>query len=160
MKYQMRKGKRQMPAEDVLAVINRCDVCRIGLFDGEFPYIVPMNFGFETAEDKLVLYFHCAVEGRKLDILRKNPKVCFEMDTAHELTIGPMPCDYSMNYECVMGEGTIAIVEDRAEKLHALERLALHYGKQGPYEWREEVLAITCVLRLTADFVSGKRLRR
>lgn len=160
MKYKMRKEKRQISPKEVLQVIDKCNVCRIGLFDGEFPYIVPLNFGFEITDSQLWLYFHSAVEGRKLDILKKNPNVCFEMDTSHELTTGPMPCDYSMNYDCVMGEGVIEFAETRDEKLHALSKLLEHYGRKGPYEWREEVLAITCVLRLRVSSVSGKRLNR
>lgn len=160
MKYRMRKEKRQISPKEVLQVIDKCDVCRIGLYDGESPYIVPMNFGFESIDGQLWLYFHSAVEGRKLDILKKNPNVCFEMDTSHKLTTGPMPCDYSMNYECVMGEGELEIVKNRNDKLHALSMLLKHYGKTGPHEWREEVLAITCVLRLRVNFISGKRVNR
>lgn len=160
MKYPMRKAKRQVCFEEILEIIGRCDVCRIGLFDGAFPYIVPMNFGFEVKDGSLMFYFHCATEGRKLEILKRNDNVCFELDTSHELRTGPLPCNYSMNYECVMGEGRLKILEGRSERQYALARLVTHYGKTGPLEWSEKALASTCVLCLTVSSVSGKRLKK
>ena len=48
--------------------------------DGGVPYIVPLNYGYEYADGELTFYFHSAKEGRKLEILKKNPTVCLELD--------------------------------------------------------------------------------
>ena len=81
----MRRSDREIKDfDEIIEVINKCDVCRLAINDGDYPYIVPMNFGFNIEDGKVVLYFHCASEGKKLELLRKNNKVAFEMDCGHE----------------------------------------------------------------------------
>mgnify|MGYP000681818771 CR=1 FL=1 len=58
--------------DEIIEVINKCDVCRLAINDGDYPYIVPMNFGLNIEDGKVVLYFHCASEGKKLELLKKN----------------------------------------------------------------------------------------
>ncbi len=158
MKHQMRKINRAVTGKDEISqIIEKCNVCRIGLFDGEYPYIVPMNFGFSD-EDGLIFYFHCASEGRKLDILRSNPKVCFELDCAHQLIVGEKPCDYTMHYESIMGEGEISVVADKSERILGMNLIMQHYGKVDELHYNEEIFCRTAILKLTASSVIGKRL--
>lgn len=104
----MRRKERQVtnPAE-IRAVIDRCKVLRLGLNAAGAPYIVPMNFGWEMTDGLPVFYLHCANEGRKIDLLRADPRVGFEMDGAHGLREGQTPCAYSYFYESVVGSGEI-----------------------------------------------------
>ena len=65
---------------DIESIISCSDVCRIAFADNDIPYIVTMNFGYTGGENPC-LYFHCAPEGRKIELIGKNNYVCFEMDT-------------------------------------------------------------------------------
>ncbi len=123
----MRRNDRQVTEwETIHSVIQKCKVCRLAIVAPESPYIVPMNFGYSYQEDVLTLYFHCADEGRKLDLIRKNPRVGFEMDCDHNLIPGETACSYGYRFSSIVGTGTVSIVEDVREKQNALSLLMQH----------------------------------
>jgi len=94
----MRRNDRAVDSlTEITSILEDCQVCRLAMCDEDMPYIVPLNFGYTLTDGVLTLYFHCAPEGRKVDILRRNPRVCFEMDIPRELTTGDIACAYSMN---------------------------------------------------------------
>ena len=64
-----RKDREITRIEDILSIVDRAKVLRLGLFDDNFPYIVPLHFGYEYAEGKLIFYMHSAKEGHKLDLM-------------------------------------------------------------------------------------------
>ena len=99
---------------------------------------------------------HCANEGRKIDLLRADPRVGFEMDGAHGLREGQTPCAYSYFYESVVGSGEITFLKDAAEKARALERILLHQAGRKISVSPEQGEAVT-VLRLRPDALSCKR---
>ena len=152
----------------IIAVLEESDVCRIGMYaDGEV-YIVPMNFGYELSDaGMLTLYFHCAGEGRKLDMIAKNPEVCFEMDTGHFLVRdesgnavngkGSDACSYLMHYSSIIGNGRIEIITDHEDKISALTQLMKHYSDEDSFEFNEKTLARTTVLRLTSTSFTAKK---
>lgn len=155
----MRKSNREIKNIDELkAILDGCDVCRLGLCDHGQPYIVPLNFGYSWPDSGLVLYFHCAAEGRKLDILRQNNRVCLELDWRHELKTAGQACQFSMHFESLIGEGEIAILTDDQEKIAGLDRIMAHYHPGGAWTYDQEILAKTCVLRLQVSSLTGKRL--
>ncbi|MDR0875797.1 MAG: pyridoxamine 5'-phosphate oxidase family protein [Clostridiales Family XIII bacterium] len=179
----MRKANREITDRgELAAVLENCDVCRIGLLpDGvSCPYIVPMNFGYEfggdvdgensddngddNGDDKdsggLTLYFHCAREGRKLDIIAQNPNVCFEMDCAHELKPGDAPCAYSMNFESIIGSGRISVCTEQEERLHGLTQIMRKYSTENEFRFSEKALDLTVILKLTVSEFTGKRLKK
>jgi nitroimidazol reductase NimA-like FMN-containing flavoprotein (pyridoxamine 5'-phosphate oxidase superfamily) len=183
----MRKANREITnRSELAAVLEKCDVCRLGLLPTGvlYPYIVPMNFGYEfctgsdagdggrgTAGDGggggcangdggLTLYFHCAREGRKLDIMAQNPNVCFEMDCAHELRRGDAPCDYSMNFESIIGSGRISVCTEREERLHGLTQIMRKYSPEKEFHFSEKALERTVVLKLSVSEFTGKRLKK
>lgn len=85
----MRRADREVTDVDgMIDIIDHCKVCHIALMDGEWPYIVAMNFAYSYENDQLVIYLHSAKEGKKLDLLRKDDHVCFEMDYDHEMIPG------------------------------------------------------------------------
>ena len=96
----MRREEREIRDQtDVLAVMKEALVCRLGFSDDGMPYVVPMNFGLREN----CIYLHCAREGRKLDIIRKNDQVCFEMDLLREIKQGPKACGWGARYKSVIG---------------------------------------------------------
>ncbi|MCI8796429.1 MAG: pyridoxamine 5'-phosphate oxidase family protein [Dorea sp.] len=130
----MRRDDREVKnMEEIQEILDTCKVCRLGMADGSRIYIVPMNFGYEFEGDSLILYFHGAGEGRKLELIRKNPEVGIEMDCRHELAEGRVPCQYSYYYGSVIGDGKAEIVEEPEEKLKALGVIMKHQtGKDFP----------------------------
>ena len=82
----MRRQDRAVTApEKVRAVIDACEVCRLGLQDGRGVYVVPVNFGHTVEGGRHVFYFHGAAEGRKVDLVRRNGWAGFELDTGYRL---------------------------------------------------------------------------
>jgi nitroimidazol reductase NimA-like FMN-containing flavoprotein (pyridoxamine 5'-phosphate oxidase superfamily) len=140
-----------------LEIIGGCKVCRLGMIDGDEPYIVPLNFGYEYTGGVLSLYFHSAGEGRKIDILRKNRRVCFEMDGDHRLIEGDTACAYGLSYGSVIGLGLIEFIEERAEKVRALNLLMRHQtGEDRDFSYEDAQLDRVAVYRLRAESFTGK----
>jgi uncharacterized protein len=148
----MRRKDKEITGREALDdIINRSQVCRLGLCDGGTPYIVPMSFGYDGKS----LYFHGAAEGRKIEVLRKNGKVCFELDIDTEVVRGDSPCNFSMRYRCVMGEGRASFVEDPEEKKRGLEVIMKQYGDEGSLP--EGALDKIAVIRVDIEGMSGKK---
>jgi nitroimidazol reductase NimA-like FMN-containing flavoprotein (pyridoxamine 5'-phosphate oxidase superfamily) len=100
----------------VLEILRECDCCRVALNDGGWPYIVPLSYGFEFDGGALRLYFHCAKQGKKLELMARDGRAAFELDCGHALERGEAACDYSYFYSSVMGRGTLSAVSDPAER--------------------------------------------
>lgn len=130
----MRRNDREVKnMEKIQEILDTCKICRLGMADNNEVYIVPMNFGYEFEGENLILYFHGAREGRKLELIRKNSVVGIEMDCGHELVEGSAACQYSYYYGSVIGGGEAEIVEEPAEKVKALEVIMRHQtGKDFP----------------------------
>jgi nitroimidazol reductase NimA-like FMN-containing flavoprotein (pyridoxamine 5'-phosphate oxidase superfamily) len=153
----MRKTEKEVTdIQDIESIITRSDVCRIAFADGNIPYIVTMNFGYSGGEDNC-LWFHCASEGRKLEIIKKNNYVCFEMDTDHEIKEGPQACDFGMNYSSIIGYGYISIVYNNEEKINGLNKIMFHYTGKDEYIYKPHSLGRVTLLRLDIKEMSGKR---
>lgn len=124
---QMRRTDREVTdTEEIQQIFDDCKVCRIGLMDEDGPYIVPMNYGYIREEGKMVLYFHGAKEGKKIDLIRKNPQVGIEIDYRHELIEGNTACQYSYLFASIIGKGTASIIDNPKEKLKALNVIMKH----------------------------------
>lgn len=153
----MRKKEREITGlDEIESVINRCNVCRFALSNDDMPYIVAMNFGYRRGE-KMELFFHCANEGRKLDMIRKNNNVCFEMDTDHKIYESETACDFGMNYTSVVGFGKIYIITDEPGKKEGLNVIMKHYSGRDASEYKETSLTRTTILRLEISSLSGKK---
>ena len=137
-------------------IVAACTCCRLGLCDGERAYIVPLNFGFEERDGNYTLYFHGASEGRKIDLIRRTGWASFEMDTGHELIRGPMACNHSARYRCVMGGGPVRLLEDREEKREGLRTVMTHAAGEGPWTFDEAALDKTQVIRLDVEELTCK----
>jgi nitroimidazol reductase NimA-like FMN-containing flavoprotein (pyridoxamine 5'-phosphate oxidase superfamily) len=153
----MRRKDRQITGRDEIEeIIKSSDVCRIALTDDNIPYIVTMNFGYMGGE-KPCFYFHSAKEGRKIDMIRKNGYVCFELDTGHELYSGDKGCDWGMRFSSVVGYGNISIVDDLTEKISGLDCIMAHYADTGSFIYEKNIFDRTTVIRLDIEEMTGKR---
>lgn len=153
----MRRKDKQVTGAAIREIIDRCKVARLAMIDGDRPYLVPMNFGYFMQNGVLTLFFHCAHEGRKIDILRANNKVFFEMDCDHELVDAPAACRYSFAYASVMGEGTVQFVESEAEKFAAFEMIMLHQTGRAGFSFEASELQAVTVLKLVSTDYTAKQ---
>ncbi|MCX7615730.1 MAG: pyridoxamine 5'-phosphate oxidase family protein [Clostridiales bacterium] len=156
----MRKKNREITDKnELISIIKKCDACRIAFFDQDFPYILPFNFGVKFENDQMELYFHCAKEGKKLDLIRANNRVGFEMDCSHRLITGEKACQFTMEYESIVGNGIITFLEGE-EKLNGLIQLMKQYSSKEDFEFDDEILDIVVVFKLTVQNITGKRLKK
>lgn len=152
----MRRKEREITGiNEIEAIISKADTCRIALTENNVPYIVAMNFGYSGENKKL--YFHCAPEGRKIDMIMKNNYACFQMDTNHRIKEGKEACDFSMSYNSVVGWGNISIIRDEKGKKEGLNSIMQHYTKRTGFEFNPEVLKRTTILQLNIISMTGKK---
>lgn len=153
----MRRGEREVrDRQRLLEVLESCDCLRLAMADVDAPYIVPVNFGWEEREGQLWLYFHGAREGRKAELLGRNPHVGFEADCSYELVEGAVACRYSYRYASVIGVGTVHFAESDDEKRRGLSRIMAHYAPGRVFEFPEAALARVAVGCLCVERISCK----
>ncbi len=153
----MRRHDREITDLDaIIEVMKKCDVCRLALNDaGGYPYILPLNFGMTADDGKIELYFHGANEGTKYGLIAKDNRASFEMDCAHRLVLDEETKNCTMEYESVIGQGTIEILSDE-QKPDALKILMSHYRAED-FKFNKAIMPQTTVFKLTVSSVTGKR---
>lgn len=151
-----RKDREITDLSKIIEIIDRCDCCRLGLVDNGSAYIIPMNFGYEVSDDTITLYFHCASEGRKMDLIPQQSMVAFEMDTQHALVTGDIGCRFSYLYQSVMGTGTITILHVKEEKAYSLNKILEHYTGNPQSDLDDKAMDVTTVLKLSVKSLSCK----
>jgi nitroimidazol reductase NimA-like FMN-containing flavoprotein (pyridoxamine 5'-phosphate oxidase superfamily) len=150
----MRRADREItdPAQ-VTALLTRERVLYLAMCDDGVPYVLPLSYGYDG--DK-ALYLHSAPAGRKVEVLRRHPRVCFAIAPDQELTKGEVSCGWGLKYRSVVGEGIVHFVEDEAEKRGGLDVLMRQHGGTGG-DYKPENLAQTTLLRIEIISLSGKQ---
>ena len=152
----MTRRERQITDEtQIMDILDKGKVLHLGLAVDNEPYVVPMNYGYTKENGKLVIYLHSAVRGKKLDMIRTNPRVFFEIDCDLLPFESELPCQYGMSYSSVMGKGTARIVEDVEEKKQAMSILMkTQTGKDFTFE--DRLVSIVAVIRIDVDAYTAK----
>lgn len=152
-----RKDREVTDLQQIERIIAGSKVCHVAMADQGMPYLVPMNFGYEMKGRELTLYFHCAKEGRKLDILKKNDNVCFELCIEGEpVYVKETPCYSGFYYQSVIGNGKMEIVSDLREKCKGLS-LLLKQAAGAEAAFEKEQADTVCVLKIVSRDFTGKR---
>ena len=154
----MTKRELQITDENqIRAILDTAKVLHLGLCVDNEPYVVPMNYGYAMENGELKLYLHCATRGKKLDMIRVNPKVFFELDCDWVPFEGEKPCQYGLAYSSVMGRGTAVIVEDVEEKIRAMKFL-MKTQTSKDFEFNEKLVSIVTVIRIdVAEYTAKHR---
>ena len=147
-----RKDKAVSDASGIHAIIGQATVCRLGMVDGDRPYIVPLSFGYQDN----TLYFHGALKGRKIDLLKENPNVCFEFDIAGEALKDVDACNWSMKFQSVIGFGKASFVDGLEQKRQALGIIMAQYS-DNPFEFPENKVNATAVIKVDIEKMTGKQ---
>ena len=158
MSSMIRKDREITDIGEILEVIEKCTVMRLGFCDDGEVYIVPMNFGYTYENNELVFYLHGAVRGRKYDIIKKNPRVGFELECDVVPYGGDLPCQYGMEFASVIGNGVAELIEDPKEKINGIKILMQHQAGRD-FEFTERLVSAINVFKVTATSFTGKRRR-
>jgi len=153
-----RKNREIKDSAELREIVERCDSCRIAMNAGVFPYIVALNYGYEfDEEERLTLYFHCAREGRKLDLLDADPHVGFEMDCDHVFRHLDRGMHCTMDYRSIIGTGIVDRITDRAEMQKAVDLMLQHHGSPPGFEVNDAAASAAVFLKLTVLSMTGKK---
>ena len=149
----MRKKEKEITqSSEIEAVIRKSLVCRLGMSDNDFPYIVPVCFGYQDN----TIYIHGSLKGRKNDILKKNQNICFEFDINTEVVEAEDACKWDMKYQSVIGFGKAPFLHDPDQKRNALNIIMNQYGgKSGQYP--EKIISKTSVIKIEIESMTGKQ---
>ena len=149
----MRRKEKEITDRTVIeSIILRSAVCHLALSENSRPYIVPLCFGYRDN----ALYFHSARNGKKLEILKKNNKVCFEFDIDHEIVQAKDPCKWGMKYRSVIGYGKASVIDDPESKRSGLNSIVQHYAGSS-LTYAEAILKDTVLIRVEIESMRGKK---
>jgi len=147
-----RKDKEIKDNKEIESNIGKSNVCRIALCENNSPYIVPVCFGYMEN----CLYFHSANEGKKIEIIKKNNKICFEFDIYSGLLNSENPCDRDINYLSVIGFGKASFIHGFDEKIKALNIIIEHYSGSS-YEFQKKSIDTVTIIKVEIESISGKK---
>ena len=152
----MRQSKKEIRDKAIiLALLNTCHVGRLGTVASDgYPMVKPLNFVHHGGK----IYFHTAREGEKIDDIRRDNRVCFEVDLPIALVKSTgSPCASEYLYRSVIIKGRAYVIEEPGERLAALKKLMEKYQPEGGYgDFPAEKLMITGVVRIDIEEMSGK----
>ncbi len=148
-----RSDKEITDYQEIAAILEKAAVCRIALSDDDCPYIVPVNFVVRNN----CLYFHSSSEGGKIDILRKNNRVCFEIDIDIEIVSGEVSCAWGTRYRSVIGFGRAFFLKETTEKQQALNYLMEKYAGLKDFSYKIEALEKVAVFSVSIEKITGKK---
>lgn len=156
-----RQDRRVTDIEEIKGILNSTRIIHLGMMDGDYPYVVPLHFGFEFIEEVLYIYVHGHHEGKKFDLIKANPHVFIEIDGSDEALVsgGNIPCAYSSVYSSVMGQGEATYLENIDEKAHGLQVLMNHQTNR-EFTFTEAMVNSVGVVQIKVLNYSAKRRRQ
>lgn len=150
-----RRERQIFDIDKILEILDKSKVIHIGMVDGDEPYVVPMNYGYTYENEKLTIWLHGATTGRKLDIIRKNPKVFFEMECDLVPFEGDVACKYGLSYSSLMGKGNATIIEDSEEKQKALS-LLMKTQVGMDFEFNDKLASVVGIIKIEVSEFTAK----
>ena len=155
MQGMTRREFRITDEAQILQILDTAKILNLGLAVDNEPYVVPMNYGYTMEDGKLTVYLHSALQGKKLDMLRQNPRVFFELNCDLTPFEGKLPCQYGLSYSSLMARGTATIVEDVEEKQKALT-LLMKTQTEKDFQFTEKLVSIVAVIRIDVSEYTAK----
>ena len=151
-----RKDKEITAKNEIEDILSNTMLGRLGTCANGIPYITPMNFTYDKESSKI--YLHCANEGRKIENIRANQNVCFEVEEVTNVLVKQPTCASSVAYRTVILFGNIKILSDPHTKNGALQKLVDKYAPQNPKApFTDAMLNKTNVLEIEIKEMTAKR---
>jgi len=149
----MRRSDKEVTDKKAIEdIILRSNVCKLAMCAENMPYIVPLCFGFKNS----TLYFHSAPKGKKIEILKKNPNVCFEFEILTQVVKSEQACKWGMKYRSVIGFGKAGFIADGDLKRQAFDIIMNQYA-DGPFIYEEASLKSTVIIKVDIYSMTGKQ---
>ncbi|MBE0649749.1 MAG: pyridoxamine 5'-phosphate oxidase family protein [Bacteroidales bacterium] len=148
-----RKDKEITDKKIIEEILSKSEICRIAMVDNGQPYLIPVNYGYSDN----AIYIHSASKGRKIEVLKQNNRVCFEMDYGHEVLKDALACNWTAKYRSLIGFGTVDILTDEEEKLFGLDQIMAHYGGPENNIYKKQNVNNIVILRINIEEVSMKQ---
>ena len=150
----MRKANQEITDKAIIEeILQNSKICRIGISDNRFPYVLPFNYGYKDNQ----IYIHCALTGKKIDLLKENANVCFEIEQTAEIVKNDRACKWASTYRSIVGYGKIEILDDYSQKQKGLEIIMAHNGSPDLIEFEPKQVDSVLILKLTIDSLTGKQ---
>ena len=154
-----RKDREVTDCNEIKNILNQCKTAHVAMIDKGMPYVVPLSYGYELENEQLTLYFHSAKEGRKIDILKENNQVCFDISCEGEPLFAETPCNSGYYFSSIIGNGQVEFIENVEEKCKALR--VMFYQQSGQEVlFTEEQAGTVCVFKIVSKDFTGKQKRR
>lgn len=150
-----RREREITDLEQIIKILEKENIIHIGLVDGDEPYVVPMNYGFTMEDGKLTLYLHGATEGKKINLMRANPKVFFSIESDITAFSGNVACQYGTSYSSIMGKGTAKILDDVEEKKSGLS-IFMKSQTGLDFEFNDRMVSAVAVIRIDVSDYTAK----
>ena len=150
-----RKEREVVDFSEMLDILSRCQTIRMGMKGSDFPYVVPISFGFEVVNGQIIIYAHGAPKGLKNEYLSADNRVCVEADIFHVIEKTEM--GITTRYESIIGFGRYETVTSQEEKINGLKLMTERYGfSDYPLE-RCRGLENANVFKIVLEKITGKR---
>ena len=151
----MRRKDREVTDPGIIAeLLGSAEVCRIAMVDNGEPYVIPLNYGYcDNA-----LYIHSAAAGRKIQILKRNSRVCFEIESPISIVRDAEACRWGTRARSLIGYGNVEIVTDREQKKQGLDIIMRQHGKKDPNLYAGKQLDSVVILKVVIESVTCKQL--
>ena len=150
-----RRERQIFDIDKILEILDKSKVVHLGMVDGDEPYVVPMNYGYTYENEMLTIWLHGATTGRKLDVIKKNPKVFFEMECDLIPFEGDVACKYGLSYSSLMGKGIATIIEDSEEKQKALS-LLMKTQVNKDFQFNEKLASVVGIIKIEVSEFTAK----
>jgi nitroimidazol reductase NimA-like FMN-containing flavoprotein (pyridoxamine 5'-phosphate oxidase superfamily) len=150
----MRRAEKEIVDKSVIdKILTEAEIIRLAMVDEGNPYLVAMNYAYADG----FIYMHSAKEGRKIDILKQNNKVAFQVDTGVELVLEEEACSCGTKYLSVFGTGKAIFIEDKVEKIKALDAIMSKHTGKTVFEYTEKMLEKTLIIKVKIEAMTGKK---
>jgi nitroimidazol reductase NimA-like FMN-containing flavoprotein (pyridoxamine 5'-phosphate oxidase superfamily) len=150
----MRKTNQEIKDKTIIEdILSTSEICRIAMIDDGLPYLLPFNYGYREN----CIYIHSALEGKKIDALKKNDKVCFEIEQFEGIVKHLKACKWSTTYRSIVGYGKVEIIRDLEEKTRCLEIIMTQHGATGKQEFEAGQVNHMVILKLSITSMTAKQ---
>lgn len=155
----MRREKQMLSLEECVSILEKATSGVLALSgDDGYPYAVPLSYVYEKSEsDYGKIYFHCAVEGHKIDAVKNCGKASFCVVAQDDV----IPLEYSTRYKSVIAFGHVRIIEDDTEKRRTIEMLGKRYAPNDSEKNRngeiEKYWSSLCMIEMRIKYMTGKQ---
>jgi nitroimidazol reductase NimA-like FMN-containing flavoprotein (pyridoxamine 5'-phosphate oxidase superfamily) len=147
-----RKDREITDRAEIDAILRSAKVMHVALADNDIPFLVPVFFGYDGTS----LYFHSAPTGTKMEILKRNSRVCFEVSLDQGVIESEKACDFEARHRTVIGYGKAVLIEDEEVKIKALDLIVEKLADK-KFTYPKENLGVTAVVRIDCESIKGKQ---